>query len=143
MTTYNNASLLSDLIAPSFVQAATAPEMQSLMTAALAAIATAGEGNVIGITLAGAGDGHTFVTNIQVSGNSQFYEADSLRIGCYLAGTGEDLAVARAPVLAAMLAEAPPFQGAVQDLIDEMVVGSSKGTQFMGMIVTLWTGGEG
>lgn len=143
MTTYNNASLLSDLISPSFVQAATAPEMQSLMTAALAAIADAGAGNVIGITLAGAGDGHTFVTDIQVSSESSFYEASNLRVGCYLAGTAEELAVARTSVLAALLAETPPFGGAVLDLIDEMLVGSSKGTQFMGMIVAFWTPGEG
>jgi len=140
MTTYNTTSLLSDLISPVFVQAATAPEMQALMTAALAAIALAAEGNVIGITLAGAGDGHTFVTEIEISSNSIVYEADRLRVGCYLAGTGEDLAVARAPVLAALLTEAPPFQGAELNLLDEMVVGSAKGTQFMGMIVGLWTG---
>jgi hypothetical protein len=144
MTTYGT-SLVSTLLVPAFVQAATAPELQALMTAALAQIASDDDGNVIGVNLAGAGDGHTFVAEINVSsaplGTS--YEASDMRASCYLAGTAEELAVARVPVLAAMAAETPPRDGASLTFVDEMVVGSSKGTQFMGMIIGQWTGGGG
>ena len=142
MTTYGT-SLVSTLLTPVFVQAATAPELQALMTAALAQIASDDDGNVIGVNLAGAGDGHTFVAEINVSSDplGTGYEASGMRAGCYLAGTAEELAVARIPVLAAMAAETPPSEGDELTFLDEMVVGAAKGTQFMGMIIAQWIRG--
>jgi hypothetical protein len=143
MTTYGTSDL-RNLQIPTLVQAATAPELQELMMAALAAIALAGSGDVIGVDLAGAGDGHTFVGEINVSNSplGTFYEPDVMRVGCYLAGTAEELALARIPVLAAMVAEPPPDPGQELVFIDEMVVGAAKGTQFMGMLIAEWTGGD-
>jgi len=142
MTTFGFAPL-SSVIATRFIQASEAPVMQALAAEMLADLAANVNGNIIGATLAGAGDGYTFVTTVDVSNSpgGPSYEASEARFAYYLAATAEELAVARIPVLAALRAETPPFQGAILNLIDDQLVGSSKGTHFMGLIVAVWMGG--
>ncbi len=142
MTTFGSAPL-SSIVATRFVEATEASEMQRLLAAELADIDANVDGNITGVNLAGAGDGYTFVTEIDVSNDPSgtAYEAASMRLGCYSASSAEELARARVPVVAAMLAEAPPVQGQELDIVDEQIVGASKGTRFMGLIVGVWTGG--
>lgn len=127
------------------VQSADPTDLQNLVNAALLAIN--GLLSVItNITLAGGGDGHTFVVLIESAlfADAQgglaatIFGAPGAQVRCYLAGTGEDLEVARTA------AGTPPPIPAVPPLIpfpipyvlsDEQVAGSSKGTRFMGMTV--------
>jgi hypothetical protein len=140
MTQYATV-LLSDTVT-TFIQAAEADLMASKLNALLQSdLGT----EVISLTLAGAGDGHTFVTEVVTSGNpittgpfSTFDGEDAL-IGCYLAASEETLAVARAATVTFMQAQPPPNPGDLLVLTDEQVAGSSKGTRFMGLIVGVWT----
>ncbi len=134
-------SVLSDVLPTVFVEAAEASVMTARMTAAIAEIADAAEGNIIGIDLAGGGDGHTFVASIDVSSDpigTGLLEAESTRIGCYLASSEEELPVARSAAVAVLLAETAPVEGETLVMIDEQLVGASKGTRFMGMIIAEW-----
>jgi hypothetical protein len=127
------------------VQSADPTDLQNLVNAALLAIN--GLLSVItNITLAGGGDGHTFVVLIESAlfADAQgalaatIFGVPGTQVRCYLAGTGEDLEVARTA------AGTPPPIPASPPLIpfpipyvlsDEQVAGSSKGTRFMGMTV--------
>jgi hypothetical protein len=94
---------------------------------------------VTDITLAGAGDGHTFVALVQSApeGSAQGGLPCGNTVGilptqvrCFLAGTAEDMlrAQAAAGVPSAVL-------GVGYSAMDVQVAGSSKGTRFMGMTV--------
>jgi hypothetical protein len=116
------------------VQSAEAPDLQDKVTAAIAAIPATHA--VIGITLAGAGDGHTFTVTIEagkitdlISGG---FTAAPPTVSCYLASDAEQLAIVEAT--------ATPTSGIVSDV---QVAGSSKGTRFMGLITqgAISTGG--
>jgi hypothetical protein len=138
MTQYAT-SLLSDATS-TFVQAAEA----DLMASQLNTIFQQLENVVIALTLAGAGDGHTFVVNVVQSANPITEGpfdvlGEKTLIGCYLASTGETLAAARAAAVTNMQAQTPPDPGDDLVLTDEQVAGSSKGTRFMGLIVGVWT----
>lgn len=82
---------------------------------------------VSNITLAGAGDGHTFVVLIESALGT---EVNGGFLNCttrfYIAADAEELAVARSAVSAGI---------ATNPLADEQLAGASKGTQFMGMVV--------
>jgi hypothetical protein len=91
------------------------------------------------ITLAGGGDGHTFVALIETGPSADINGGLAVgatagvqptQVRCYLGSTGEDLAIAKA---------AAGFPAPVLGLgflgLDEQVAGASKGTRFMGMTV--------
>jgi hypothetical protein len=121
------------------VQSAEAEDLQSLVNAALLATA----GIVTSITLAGGGDGHTFVVQIEsapapdvIGGVPTLSGATQVR--CYLAGTGSDLALAKASAgVPAPIPPDPPDPAIPFVLAGEEVAGSSKGTRLMGMSVFL------
>lgn len=79
------------------------------------------------ITLAGAGDGHTFVVVIESAAEG---DVNGGFLNCttrfYIAADAAELAVARSAVSAGI---------ASNPLADEQLAGASKGTQFMGMVV--------
>jgi hypothetical protein len=81
---------------------------------------------VIDISLAGGGDGHTFVVVVEAALATEVSDggfASAPSVQCYLAGANEALAAARAAARSA------------GDLSDSQVAGASKGTRFMGMTV--------
>lgn len=140
MTTFAQ-SILSDVLPTTFVEAAEAAVMTELVTAAIATIADAEEGNIIGVTLAGGGDGHTFVTAIDVSSDPigpDAIEPTTARVGYYLASSEEELPQARAATVAVLLAEPPPGEGQTLVMLDEQLAGAAKGTRFMGLILANW-----
>lgn len=136
MTQYATA-LLSN-VTSSFVQAAEA----DLMASKLNALVQTGV-PVLSLTLAGGGDGHTFVAEVAQSSSTLVVspfgvvDEDAL-IGCYLASDEESLAVAREATVAFMQAQPPPNPNDSLSFFDEQVAGASKGTRFMGLIVGLW-----
>lgn len=125
---------------PHFVEAAEASVMSAGISAAQAQIVTTDQELIVGVTLSGGGDGHTFVAELIGSDTATGgTELDELaRFGCYLAASQEELAVARAAALAVLAAESPPSQGQVLMIIDEQVAGAAKGTRFMGLIIAQW-----
>lgn len=124
MTAFARAVLPTTTV---MVQSADPTDLQNKVNAAILA---APQSTVItDITLAGAGDGHTFVVLIEFASNAVgsplFADAGTV-VRCYLAGEAEAL-------LAAKTAAGTP--GVLFNLSDEQLAGSSKGTRFMGMSV--------
>ena len=124
------------------VQSADPTDLQNLVNAALLAVVFPSA--ITNITLAGGGDGHTFVVLIESAppGAAQgglpgsVFGFAGAQVRCYLAGTGEDLEVAKAASgLPAPIPAFPPNGPIPYVLSDEQVAGSSKGTRFMGMTV--------
>ncbi len=136
MTTFGLAPL-SSIIDTRFVEATEASVLQQLLTAELVDI---GDVQITTVNLSGAGDGYTFVTEINVSSNpiGRAYESQLMLFGCYSASSAEELARARTAVVAAMLATTPPEQGDILELVDSQLVGASKGTRFMGLLIGVW-----
>jgi hypothetical protein len=139
MTQYATAEL-SD-VTNSFIQAAEASELAARLNAVLQD--TGGGSAVLSLHLAGGGDGHTFVVAIErsesVTGGTAL--TDENLIGCYLAASESELAVAKDACVAAMLALPPPSGGETLAVVDDQIAGASKGTRFMGMIVAIYHGG--
>jgi hypothetical protein len=89
---------------------------------------------VSSIDLAGGGDGHTFVVTITaspvVSGGFGGFLPATITVACYLASEAEAIAAARAATFARF------FGDGFSQLLDEDLEGASKGTRFMGIMVT-------
>lgn len=114
------------------VQSASPDDLQTRAQAAIDALPAGYV--VVAITLAGAGDGHTFTVTIE-AGDEDDTEGGfdgTPQLTCYLASAAEALLVQRANVA--------PASG---NYVDTQVAGSSQGTRFMGMLVrgTLPAGG--
>ena len=114
-----------------FVESAQADDLQLRANKAILAIYTASPARAISaITLAGGGDGHTFVVLIE---SAPATDVDGGLVNpnggclCYLASENEALSIARAVSFAQLPADEP--------VIDEQLAGSAKGTRFMGLIV--------
>jgi hypothetical protein len=121
-----------------FIQSADAEDLQAKVNAAIDATT----GAIASISLAGAGDGHTFVVliesapSVDVEGGLPASSAVTPVI-FYEAGSGEELAVAKtaAGVPPPLTNPNPPPATLPYVLIGEELAGSSKGTVFMGMSV--------
>lgn len=112
-----------------FVESAQADDLAARVNAAILAIFADEDAQFItSITLAGGGDGHTFVVAIEHAPEDEVAGglASPVTVVCYLASENEALTVARAAVAA----------GALIPIIDEQIAGAAKGTRFMGMMVT-------
>ena len=117
-----------------FVESAQADDLQTRVNAALIAIFAEEEPQAVAaITLAGGGDGHTFVVVIESAaatdvdgGFLALGEGPGVLVVCYLASESEALEIARES-LATELAEVA--------IADEQLAGGAKGTRFMGMVV--------
>ncbi len=125
-----------------FIESADPVDLQDKVNAAIGALDT--QSSVItNITLAGAGDGHTFVVLVEVSepaGTTSGLGAGSqqgslvTQVRCYLGGSDEELVKARlgAAVPAPVVTGDPPIT-VPYALVDEQVAGGAKGQRFMGM----------
>jgi len=108
------------------VQSAMPTDLAARVNAAIAALPAGYV--VVGLTLAGAGQGHTFTVEIEaglladVSGG---FQAAAPQVTCFLASEAEALLLARI--------QASPAIGQV--FADTQVAGASDGTRFMGMVV--------
>jgi hypothetical protein len=125
-----------------FIESADPVDLETRVNAALAAMDP--EASVVtNITLAGAGDGHTFVVLIEsispvgtpnglVAGS--FGGVASSLVRCYLGGSDEELAKARlrAGVPPPIVTGDPPLT-VPYVLVDEQVAGGAKGQRFMGL----------
>jgi hypothetical protein len=114
-----------------FVQSSDPTDLETLVNAQLAAIFAIGTAQAIAaISLAGAGDGDTFVVEIThapaVSVNGGIITA--ALCGCYIASDAQELAVARSALDAEIGSPIPA-------IADEQLAGASKGTRFMGLVV--------
>lgn len=102
--------------------------LAAAVNAAITAIYALGTSyRVIDISLSGAGDGNAFIVVVEAGRTADLVDGGFVaapQVTCYLASEAEALAIARAA--------AQPASGVVSD---SQVVGSSKGTQFMGMLV--------
>ncbi len=114
-----------------FVQSADPVDLSVKINAVMAEIfADSTPQALASLTLAGAGDGHTFIAAItnapaaSVNGGIITPGAEGF---CYLAGDAEGLAAARAALVADPVG--------TPATADEQLAGASKGTRFMGMIV--------
>jgi len=109
-----------------FVESAAPDDLASRANAAIAAIPA---GNLISdITLAGGGDGHTFVVLIEYGPTADVdagLDPATTSVKCYMAAQQQALAAVRS-VLAMTL-------GGI--VADEQMAGGSKGTHFMGLLV--------
>jgi len=110
-----------------FVESAEADDLEDLVNAELAAIFAASPARAVsGMSLAGGGDGHTFVVEIESAQASAVVggiTASGARVRCYLAGENEALAIVRAAI---------PITDVI---VDEQVAGAAKGTRFMGLVL--------
>jgi hypothetical protein len=110
-----------------FVESAQADDLESRVNAKLAELFAADPARAVsGITLAGGGDGHTFVVEIEsalASAVDGGITASGARVRCYLASENEALAVVRSVI---------PITDVI---VDEQVAGAAKGTRFMGIIL--------
>jgi hypothetical protein len=115
------------------VQSAEPDDLAAKTNAAIAAL-PAGY-TVVGITLAGAGDGSTFTVTVEAGANANVSGGFSAppSVTCFLASDAEALLIARL--------QASPSSGV---FADTQVAGASKGTRFMGLVVkgTVASGGS-
>src|SRR3972149_3980692 len=105
-----------------FVQSAEAADMQQKVDLLLAEFVDA---DVTSFELAGAGDGHTFIARFGFASTNPPTSIFEARAFFYMAADKQHLALARASVL--------PSVGTI---VDEPFAGASKGTRFMGAILT-------
>jgi len=113
-----------------FVESAQADDLQDRVNAVLDAVYAADPARAVtAITLAGAGDGHTFTVAIDhapvtdVAGG--LADPSTAQVICYLASENEALSIARNSI------QFP--EGSV--IADEQLAGGAKGTRFMGLVV--------
>jgi hypothetical protein len=127
------------------VQSADPTDLQNLVNAAIGTIDRVTNA-ITSITLAGAGDGHTFVVLIEsaplanvtggISGSGVAPPLLISQVRCYLASTAEELETAKTAAGAPAALPLPPLDVPFPySVLDEQVAGSSKGTRFMGMTV--------
>lgn len=124
-------------------ESASPEDLENLVNAALAKIAIEGAGPqgipyVTAMTLAGGGDGHTFIVNITAfkgpigQVENGVLSAMVARVTCYMAATSEELlkaeVVARRRLFAVLTGPNATF-------LDSQLAGASQGTHFMGMLV--------
>jgi hypothetical protein len=115
-------------------QSADPVDLQRRVNAALAKLATDLPGSILAtLTLAGAGDGHTFLVKIEATTSGPpigiVIPTVAARVFCYQAADALELQKAQAFAQAAALAAGLLF------INDEQISGASQGTRFMGMIV--------
>lgn len=127
MTTYGTIAS-SAARTQKYFQSSSPDDLQTAINAYLIALLGPSPAQAVSsITLAGAGDGHTFVVLIESAAAT---DVNGGFVNCatqfYIAADAEELAVARSAVSAGI---------ATNPLADEQLAGSSKGTQFMGMVV--------
>lgn len=143
MTQYAKVTTLGALSpAVAYVEAATPEDLQNKINAVISLV-DASLFAITAITLAGAGDGHTFTALIEtapvanVNGSYILGTASGIQaaqVRCYLAGSEDELVPAR-------LRAGAPASFAFGNLtlswgiLDEQFAGGSKGTRFMGMTV--------
>jgi hypothetical protein len=110
------------------VQSSDPADLEAKVNAAILEIAAlAGSYQITAITLAGAGDGHTFTVTVEAGAATDIVDGSFITppsVVCYSASEAEALAIAHQASL--------PTSGT---LSDSQVAGSSKGTRFMGMLV--------
>jgi hypothetical protein len=143
MTQFAKVSTLGALSpAVAYVEAASPEDLQNKINTVLSLVDSALFG-VTAITLAGGGDGHTFVALIEtapvanINGTPLFGTVSGVQstvVRCYLAGSEDELVPAR------LRAGAPDSFTVGQltftwGIVDEQFAGASKGTRFMGMTV--------
>jgi hypothetical protein len=131
------------------VQSADPIDLQNLVNAAIGTIDN-GLSAITSITLAGAGDGHTFVVLIEsallanvnggIPGSNISPPLLFSQVRCYLASTAEELETAKTAAGAPAAFPVPPNPSIPYSVLDEQVAGSSKGTRFMGMTVFTLSG---
>lgn len=89
---------------------------------------------ITGLTLAGAGDGYTFVVLIDtalianVQSGTPLLASPASEVRCYAGGDAQELLVARSAVVVP-----PPVSNIALLLVDDQIAGAAKGTRFMGM----------
>jgi hypothetical protein len=110
-----------------FVESALPDDLENLVNIELANIFAASPARAVsGISLAGGGDGHTFVVEIESARATAVdggITASGARVRCYMAAENEALAIARSSI---------PISDVI---VDEQVAGAAKGTRFMGIIL--------
>jgi len=129
MSRFGTVTLASaSSLATRVVESADPADLQARVNAAITEIyALAGSYQITAMTLAGAGDGHSFTVTIEAGKTADLVDGgfpSAPSVVCYLASQAEALAVAHAAAL--------PTSGTISD---SQVAGASKGTQFMGMLV--------
>ena len=120
-----------------FVQGATAEDLESRINAAIAAVGITQL--ITNITLAGAGDGHTFVATVEsadpgdisAGGLAGATSVPILAARCFLAATAESLQIARSAVVPPAPVPNPPLPTVSYASIDTQIAGAAKGTRFM------------
>jgi len=140
MTQYAKSSINTNVV---IVQSADPTDLQNMVNATFANIARIAQElettfGIAGLTLAGGGDGHTFIVTItyaeatDIFGNFLALGADPspAAVRCYLGADAEALETARA---AAGVPD--PVNSVPYVLVDEQCQGAAKGTRFMGMSV--------
>lgn len=124
MSRYGSVSLVSaDSAFSLVVESADADDLARRVNAAIASLP--GTYTVIALTLAGAGDGHTFTVTIEAGLIADVTDggfSSPPTVLCYLAADAEALE---------RVQRLPPSG----TLVDTQIAGSSKGTRFMGMVV--------
>jgi hypothetical protein len=115
-----------------FVESAQADDLEGRVNIALDAIFDASPARAVtAISLAGAGDGHTFTVAIDSAAISDVTGGLALpggaSVSCYLASESEALTIARAMLKARLAADSI--------VVDEQLAGGAKGTRFMGLVV--------
>jgi len=127
MTSFGTLSPAATSAASVFVESALPADLAARATTAIAAIANTRL--ITAINLAGGGDGHTFVVEIESALIADVTTGglvpSSTQVQCYMAAQSEALALARSRV-------SVPSN---RSILDEQLAGASQGTRFMGLIV--------
>jgi len=137
MTQFGNVTSTASLD-PIFVEGADPETLQNLVNEVLLNV----DGTttfITSITLAGAGDGHTFVVIIETAAGTDvefgglFGTAGGLQatqVRCYMGGSPEAFLAAKTAA-----GEPAPFASVPFGIVDEQLAGGAKGQVFMGMTV--------
>jgi hypothetical protein len=123
------------------VQSAEPTDLAARVNAALQSLSTelGPTGRVLGIEIAGAGDGHTFIVEIAAQVAATFnpivlaagayaFAPSVVQAVCYMAADAGELRIARDRAIAA-------GGVALSFVLTEEIAGASKGTRFMGLIL--------
>jgi hypothetical protein len=108
-----------------FIQSATAENMREKIAQRIALQAAGASSAVSSCEIAGAGDGHTFITRLGFVDEETVDALADVVVRPYLASDERELPKARAAALVGLT-------GTKQD---EPFAGASKGTRFMGLVV--------
>ncbi len=130
MSRYGSVTIASQSLSliTRVLQSSDPTDLAAQVNAAITAIYALGTSyRVIDISLSGAGDGNAFVVVVEAGRTADLVDGGFVaapQVSCYLAASKDALEVTRAAV--------QPASGVVAD---SQIAGSSKGTQFMGMLV--------